>query len=67
MKKLRQKKAVRKLVWYIIDAILWWLTAFVAGYEWSEFALYATIAALILERVTKYVNVELLNDRWVSK
>lgn len=62
IKRLRQKKRLRKLVWYTIDGFIAGVSVVVAWLEWGEAVLVGAVAWLILERITKYVNVDLAND-----
>lgn len=66
-KTLRQKKRLRTLIWWTIDGFLSGVWVVLAWLEWWEAVLVATVWGLLLERITKFVNVNLFNDWGVKK
>ena len=63
MKKLRQNKNFRKLVWSILVLVLTYIAQELTSIP-REFA---PLLVLIINEITKYINVELLGDIWVIK
>ena len=63
MKKLRQNKNFRKLVWSILVLVLTYIAQELTSIP-REFA---PLLVLIINEITKYINVELLGDVWVIK
>jgi hypothetical protein len=62
MKKLRQNKNFRKLVWSIVVLVLSYATKELANI-WREFA---PLLVLVIREIVKYINVNLLWDLWVE-
>ena len=58
MKKLRQNKNFRKLVWSILVLVLTYIAQELTSIP-REFA---PLLVLIINEITKYINVELLGD-----